>query len=58
MAKYRYLGPDGLQSAQNQIDLGKEKSRAPAQTCAPAQKIIFFLLNQCRVFVGIKFYEN
>ena len=43
MAKYRYLGPEWLQSAKNQIDLGKEILRAPAQPSAPAQKTkIFF----------------
>ena len=31
MTKYRYLGPEWLQSAKNQIDLGKEILRAPAQ---------------------------
>ena len=58
MAKYRCLGPEALKSAQNQIDLGKQKPRAQAQTCATAHKIKFFLLNQCRVCVGRKFCEN
>ena len=58
MAKYRYLGPEALLSAQNQIDSGKEKPRAPAQTCAPVQKIIFFLLKQCRVCLGRKFMKK
>ena len=38
VARYRYLGPEWLQSAKNQIDLGKEMFRAPAQHSAPAQK--------------------
>ena len=43
MAKYRYLGPEWLQSAKNQIDLGKEILRAPAQPSAPAQNTKIFL---------------
>ena len=52
MDKYRYLGPIWLQSAKNQIDLVRERSSAPAQ------KIKIFVLNQCKVCIGRKFYEN
>ena len=35
--KYRYLGPEWLQSIKTQTDLGQEIPSAPAQPCAPAQ---------------------
>ena len=37
------IGPEWLQSAKNQIDLGKEILRAPAQPSAPAQKTKIFI---------------
>ena len=43
IAKYRYLDPEWLQSAKNQIDLGKDILRAPAQPSATAQKTKIFL---------------
>ena len=43
MAKYGYLGPEWLNSDKNQIDLGQEILRAPAQLSAPAQKTKIFL---------------
>ena len=38
IAKYKDLGPEWLQSAKNQIDLGKDIQRAPAKPSALAQK--------------------
>ena len=47
-----------LQSAKNQIDLGKEILRAPAQPSAPAQKTKTSLWKEWKVCAGRKFYEN
>ena len=41
-----------------QTDLGQEIQSAPAQPCAPAQKIKIYLLNQCNFCVGRILYEN
>ena len=38
MPKYRYLGPEWIQSPKNQIDLEKQILTAPAQPSAPAEK--------------------
>ena len=40
----------------NQIDLGEEKPRAPAEPCVPKHKKN--LLKQCKFCVGRNFYEN
>ena len=44
IATCRYLGPEWLQSAKNQIDLGKKDTlRVPEQPSAPAQNTKIFL---------------
>ena len=47
-----------LQNFKIQTDLRQKIPRAPAQPCAPAQKIKIYILNQCNFYVGRIFYEN